>query len=346
MIQMIRFLVSIPDTLDRGQPLNITSHDIPYVNNQPCMRRWLPKSTSSLHVYPCPSPVFPTKATTPPTALTTQTLTAFYQPPSSPIRNGHSFYSSSSAQNDVERVYAIGLCRGDINSDACRSCLSNSTISIAQACPNQKGQFYGGTIACYATQTAPYLASWKPHLVMVNNGDETLKIILAGLVLTPHPSRSLDHCPFTIFQWQLHHQQHLRHKPQQPSLHFPPPTVTATASTAPPPPKTMLKESTQSGSAEETLTPMLAVAVLWRDYCMLRYSNRSIRGFMEASPIFDTTSSGNVSSSDVGGFNRQLMTLLERLRGEAAAGGDLVKFAVGNVSKSNVVSQTIYGLAQ
>ncbi|CAB4266662.1 unnamed protein product [Prunus armeniaca] len=140
--------------------------------------------------------------------------------------NGHGFYSSSSSQNDVERVYAIGLCRGDINPDACGSCLSNSTISIAQACPNQK------------------------------------------------------------------------------------------------------------------------VAVLWRDVCMLRYSNRSIRGFMEAGPIFYTTSSGNVSSSDVGGFNRQLMTLLERLRGEAAAGGDLVKFAVGNVSKNNVISQTIYGLAQ
>ncbi|VVA15042.1 PREDICTED: cysteine-rich [Prunus dulcis] len=48
---------------------------------------------------------------------------------------------------------------------------------------------------------------------------------------------------------------------------------------------------------------------------------------MEAGAIFYTTSSGNVSSSDVGRFNRQLMTLLERLRGEAAAGGDLVKFA-------------------
>ncbi|ONI34219.1 hypothetical protein PRUPE_1G468600 [Prunus persica] len=140
--------------------------------------------------------------------------------------NGHGFYSSSSTQNDLERICAIGLCTGDINPDACGSCLSNSTIFIAQACPNQK------------------------------------------------------------------------------------------------------------------------VAVLWREVCMLRYSNRSIRGFMEAGAIFYTTSSGNMSSSNVGRFNRQLMTLLERLRGEAAAGGDLVKFAVGNVSKNNVISQTIYGLAQ
>ncbi|XP_030942587.1 cysteine-rich repeat secretory protein 38-like [Quercus lobata] len=51
------------------------------------------------------------------------------------IDNG--FYSASYGQ-DPDKVYAIGLCRGDLNQDVCRSCLNDSTLALIQLCPNQK----------------------------------------------------------------------------------------------------------------------------------------------------------------------------------------------------------------
>ena len=51
------------------------------------------------------------------------------------IDNG--FYPSSYGQ-DPDKVYAIGLCRGDLNQDVCRSCLNDSTLALTQLCPNQK----------------------------------------------------------------------------------------------------------------------------------------------------------------------------------------------------------------
>lgn len=47
------------------------------------------------------------------------------------------FYNFSYGQY-YNKVYAIGLCRGDIKPAACRSCLSTSTNSITNLCPNQK----------------------------------------------------------------------------------------------------------------------------------------------------------------------------------------------------------------
>ncbi|KAM4110613.1 hypothetical protein ACJW30_05G005000 [Castanea mollissima] len=51
------------------------------------------------------------------------------------IDNG--FYSASYGQ-DPDKVYAIGLCRGDLNQDVCRSCLNDATLALKQRCPNQK----------------------------------------------------------------------------------------------------------------------------------------------------------------------------------------------------------------
>ncbi|CAB4297226.1 unnamed protein product [Prunus armeniaca] len=51
--------------------------------------------------------------------------------------NGYGFYNSSRGQN-ADRVYAIGLCRGDIKSDACGKCLSDATYVLTESCPNQK----------------------------------------------------------------------------------------------------------------------------------------------------------------------------------------------------------------
>jgi hypothetical protein len=52
-------------------------------------------------------------------------------------------------------------------------------------------------------------------------------------------------------------------------------------------------------------------AIIWPDKCMLRYSNRSILGVMEDSPIYAWYNTGDVP--DVEGFNGVLCTLLDRL---------------------------------
>ncbi|XP_059439329.1 cysteine-rich receptor-like protein kinase 10 isoform X2 [Corylus avellana] len=50
----------------------------------------------------------------------------------------YGFYSSSSSGQEPDKVYAIGLCRGDLKKDVCRSCLNDSTVALKELCPNQK----------------------------------------------------------------------------------------------------------------------------------------------------------------------------------------------------------------
>ena len=50
----------------------------------------------------------------------------------------YGFYYSTYGQNSDDQVYAIGLCRGDVNPDDCRGCLKNSSTLLTQDCPNQK----------------------------------------------------------------------------------------------------------------------------------------------------------------------------------------------------------------
>ena len=49
----------------------------------------------------------------------------------------YGFYNFSHGQNS-DKVYAIGLCRGDLKVDECRSCLNSSQANLRQLCPNQK----------------------------------------------------------------------------------------------------------------------------------------------------------------------------------------------------------------
>jgi hypothetical protein len=142
---------------------------------------------------------------------------------SSNTKIDYGFYNSSYGQNS-DKVYATGLCSGDVNPDVCRDCLSNATSLLMQLCPNQKE------------------------------------------------------------------------------------------------------------------------AIGWHDYCMLRYSNRSIFGILETLPDFYMSNLNNVSANYVDQFNDDLSTLLESLRREAVAGGSLRKFAAGNATAPNF--QTLYALVQ
>ncbi|KAF3450460.1 hypothetical protein FNV43_RR06543 [Rhamnella rubrinervis] len=137
--------------------------------------------------------------------------------------NNYGFYNSSYGQNS-DQVYAVGLCRGDIRPDACRSCLNYSRNSITKRCPNQKD------------------------------------------------------------------------------------------------------------------------AIEWYDECLLRYSHRSIFGIMETSPYIYLVNSDNITSN-VDGFNEELMNLFYKLRSEAAGGNSLRKYAAGKALFAPNF-QTIYALVQ
>ena len=118
----------------------------------------------------------------------------------------YGFYYSTYGQNS-DPVYAIGLCRGDVNPDDCRGCLKNSSALLTQTCPNQKN----------------------------------------------------------------------------------------------------------------------AIGVY--DECILRYSNSSIYGIMEISPVLYQSNLNKVAANSVGQFNDDLNSLLSNLTNEAAAGSSLLKYA-------------------
>ncbi|RDX76113.1 Cysteine-rich receptor-like protein kinase 29, partial [Mucuna pruriens] len=49
----------------------------------------------------------------------------------------YGFYNFTNGENS-DKVYAIGLCRGDVKADECRNCLKQSRANLTQLCPNRK----------------------------------------------------------------------------------------------------------------------------------------------------------------------------------------------------------------
>ena len=90
----------------------------------------------------------------------------------------YGFYNFSAGQNS-ERVNAIGLCRGDVTPDACRSCLNDSRLQLTELCPNQKEAigWYDNCMLRYSNRsifsTKEDLPAFSMHNVNnVSNGDE------------------------------------------------------------------------------------------------------------------------------------------------------------------------------
>ena len=92
-----------------------------------------------------------------------------------------------------------------------------------------------------------------------------------------------------------------------------------------------------------TICPNQKEAVGWYDFCMLRYSNRTILGTRETDQKFFMWNLNNVSSN-VEAFYGALRGLLDELKTRAASGGSLRKFAAGNASAPGFT--TIYALVQ
>ncbi|GKV53072.1 hypothetical protein SLEP1_g59620 [Rubroshorea leprosula] len=98
-----------------------------------------------------------------------------------------------------------------------------------------------------------------------------------------------------------------------------------------------------NGAATELRTSCLTKeSAQYYDNCMLRYSNNSILGVRDNNGFFRWGEGSN--ATDVSAFNDSLTTLLERLRGRAAAGGSLRKFATGMTVAPP--SDSIYALVQ
>ncbi|KAB1201236.1 Cysteine-rich receptor-like protein kinase 29 [Morella rubra] len=80
------------------------------------------------------------------------------------------------------------------------------------------------------------------------------------------------------------------------------------------------------------------------DYCMLRYSNRSLYGTEETFPRFYLWNPNNVSANYVDQFNTDLRALMESLISQAAGGGSLRKFAANNATAPEF--KTLFALVQ
>ncbi|XP_061983378.1 cysteine-rich receptor-like protein kinase 44 isoform X1 [Populus nigra] len=98
-----------------------------------------------------------------------------------------------------------------------------------------------------------------------------------------------------------------------------------------------------AGDSLVRLCPKYLEAIGGLDDCMVRYTNRSIFNRMEKGPYF-WVYDDRVHVSDVVGFNQSRMTLLDRLRDEAAAGDSRYKYAMDQIAAPNF--QTIYALVQ
>lgn len=93
----------------------------------------------------------------------------------------------------------------------------------------------------------------------------------------------------------------------------------------------------------QQICPTEKEAIGWNDNCMLRYSDRSIYGEMETLPNAYAYNINNASNFVQ--FNSVVRKLLESLRGVAARGGPVTKFATGNMSVGSD-NTMIYGLVQ
>ncbi|KAL0446400.1 UNVERIFIED_CONTAM: Cysteine-rich receptor-like protein kinase [Sesamum latifolium] len=90
------------------------------------------------------------------------------------------------------------------------------------------------------------------------------------------------------------------------------------------------------------LCPERKHAILWRDVCVLHYSNVSLFGNRAEWPPIMVWVTANVSSPDQ--FKQSLRTLVDALTLQAASGGSLMKVAAGNHTAPDF--QWIYAMLQ
>ncbi|OMO76365.1 hypothetical protein CCACVL1_15717 [Corchorus capsularis] len=98
----------------------------------------------------------------------------------------HGFYNLSYGQNP-DKVNAIGLCRGDVKPDSCRSCITNSTVEFTKLCPTQKRAIVWYDECMLRTQAASGDSLRKFATGNANSSDS--ETIYASAQCTPDLSR-------------------------------------------------------------------------------------------------------------------------------------------------------------
>ncbi|XP_027364938.1 cysteine-rich receptor-like protein kinase 25 [Abrus precatorius] len=86
----------------------------------------------------------------------------------------YGFYNFSYG-HDSDKVNAIGLCRGDVKPNDCRSCFNDSKVLLTKLCPNQKEAigWYDNCMLRYSNRSIFNRNENSPGFYMRNNGNAT-----------------------------------------------------------------------------------------------------------------------------------------------------------------------------
>ncbi|KAJ7967042.1 Cysteine-rich receptor-kinase-like protein [Quillaja saponaria] len=90
------------------------------------------------------------------------------------IEIDYGFYNSSHGQNS-DKVYAVGLCRGDVKPDDCRSCLNDTIVLLPKVCPNQKEAIagYDNCMLRYSNQSLYGILETRPSFLLGSGDNAT-----------------------------------------------------------------------------------------------------------------------------------------------------------------------------
>ncbi|XP_062144699.1 cysteine-rich receptor-like protein kinase 29 isoform X2 [Alnus glutinosa] len=85
----------------------------------------------------------------------------------------YGFYNSSYGESPDHKVYAIGLCRGDLKPDECRNCLNIAKDNLTLQCPVQKEAivFYEKCMLRYSTRNIFSTMDDTPEYTWMNKRD-------------------------------------------------------------------------------------------------------------------------------------------------------------------------------
>ncbi|XP_029126517.1 cysteine-rich receptor-like protein kinase 25 isoform X1 [Cajanus cajan] len=84
----------------------------------------------------------------------------------------YGFYNFSKGQNqNSDKVNVIGMCRGDVNTEACTSCLNDSVVLLTRLCPNQKEAiaWYDSCMLRYSNRSIFGIMEFEPSYLISNN---------------------------------------------------------------------------------------------------------------------------------------------------------------------------------
>ncbi|PHU26581.1 hypothetical protein BC332_04913 [Capsicum chinense] len=82
------------------------------------------------------------------------------------------FYNSSTGQKS-DAVSVIAQCRGDVQLQACRDCMTNATRKILEVCPYKKSAigFYDRCMVRYSNQSIIGIVSTQPRRILYNTAN-------------------------------------------------------------------------------------------------------------------------------------------------------------------------------